>query len=69
MVTDTVDFNDYLWGLDTKFKLEVGLENNIDSSYPNIIWFNQGIYVITSFSSALSTNGYNISLSGKDKMC
>ena len=25
--------------------------------------------VITNFSTALSTNGYNISISGKDKMC
>jgi hypothetical protein len=39
MVTEKVDVSNYLWGLDTKFKLEIGLENNIDSRYPEIVWF------------------------------
>lgn len=69
MVTDTVDISDYLWGLNTKFKLEVGLENNINKDYPNIIWFKQGIFIITSFSTALSVNNCTINLQGKDKMC
>jgi outer membrane receptor for ferrienterochelin and colicin len=43
---------DYYWGLTNKFKLQVGVENLIDKRYPNIIWFNQGIYAITSFSSS-----------------
>ena len=30
---------DYFWTLNTKFKLAIGVENNIDSRYPNIIWF------------------------------
>ena len=60
---------DYFWTLNTKFKLAIGVENNIDSKYPNIIWFEQGMYLITSFSSNLSANAYTVSISGKDKMC
>lgn len=69
MVSDTVNISDYLWGLDTKFKLEIGIENQINKNYPDIIWFKQGVYIITSFSAALSPTGYTINLSGKDKMC
>jgi hypothetical protein len=36
---------------------------------PDIIWFNQGIYLITTFNTSNATNAYNISISGKDKMC
>ena len=56
------------WALKTKFKLEVGLRNHIDPDYEDIIWFNQGIYVITSFSLSRSSNAFNISISGQDKM-
>ena len=69
MVAENINFSEYLWSLNTKFKLEVGIENNIDLSLPKIIWFPQGIFVITSFSSSLSASGYTINLSGKDKMC
>lgn len=65
---DTI-VTDIYWAYNTKFKLEIGLTNNIDLNYPDIIWFNMGIYVITSFSKSQSTTGLNISLSGKDKMC
>lgn len=56
------------WCYDNQFKLEVGLNNNIEPKYPDIIWFDMGIYLITSFSKSRSTNAYNISISGKDKM-
>ena len=69
MVAESVDVSDYQWGLNTKFKLEIGLKNTINKNYPEIIWFPQGIFLITSFSSSLSTNNYTINLSGKDKMC
>jgi hypothetical protein len=69
MVAKDVDIKDYYWGLDTKFKLEIGLQNTIDDRYPEIIWFPQGIYIITSFSTALATNSYTINIQGKDKMC
>lgn len=69
MVTPEIDIANYLWGLETKFKLSIGVENQINKSYPEIIWFEQGIFLITSFSSALNTNSYTINISGKDKMC
>ena len=63
------DYNAFIWGLNTKFKLEIGVENIIDSSYPNIIWFKQGTYFISSFNTSHSANDLNISIQGKDKMC
>ena len=69
MIAQDVNINEFYWGLHNKFKLEIGLKNNISSIYPDIIWFPQGIYVITTFTTALSTSGFNISIAGKDKMC
>ena len=69
MVANDFDYSNYTWGLNTKFKLEIGVENHIDSFYPKIIWFNQGIYLFTSFNTSRSTNNFTINLSGKDKMC
>lgn len=37
MVCDDLDTRDYNWGLKTKIKLEVGLTNAIDSTYPSTI--------------------------------
>lgn len=68
MIGDNVEIRDYYWGLKNKFKLEIGMKNFIDSKYPDIIWFPQGVYLITSFNVAQSATGYNISISGKDKM-
>lgn len=68
MVAQDYDFNAYYWGLKSKFKLEIGLKNTINNKYPDIIWFKQGIYLITSFNTSRSTNSLSISLSGKDKM-
>ena len=69
LVAQDVQYNDYYWGLNTKFKLEIGLENSIAFDMPDIIWFNQGIYLITDFSTSHSVNSFSISISGKDKMC
>lgn len=69
MVAKEVNINDFYWGLKTKFKLEIGLRNQINSKYPDIIWFKQGTFVITAFSTSLATNNYTINISGKDKMC
>ena len=63
------DAQDYQWSLKSKFKLEIGLQNDINPSYPNIIWFKQGLFLITAFSSSVSTSGSQVSISGKDKMC
>lgn len=69
LIAKDIDVNDYYWGLNSKFKLEIGINNTINLDYPNIIWFPQGVYLFTSFNTSQTTNNYNISISGKDKMC
>ena len=69
LVTNNLEIHDFYWGVKTKFKLEIGLKNNININYPKVIWFPQGIYVITSFSTNYSTNSCTINIQGKDKMC
>ena len=69
MIADNFDYNDYYWGLNTKFKLEIGVLNTINPSFDDIIWFKQGIYLISSFNTSNTTNNFTISLQGKDKMC
>lgn len=75
MVVDLEDkekFSSYnwsYWGLTHKFRLEIGLLNTINNDYPEIIWFNQGVFVISSFSySQDPADNMKISISGKDKM-
>lgn len=69
LTTKEVNINDFYWGLHSKFSLSIGLLNTVDPSYPDIIWFKQGVFIITSFSSSLTTNNYTISITGSDKMC
>ena len=68
LVTNVVRINEIDWSLRTKFSVYFGLENTIDDRYDDIIWFPQGIFVITSFSSVLNNQGYTINITGKDKM-
>lgn len=70
LVTTQVNINEFDWALETKFKVAVGLKNYIDTErYEDIIWFPQGIYVITSYAQTYNTQGFTISIQGKDKMC
>ena len=69
LIAKDVNITDFYWGVSNKFTLEIGLKNNINKEYPTIIWFKQGIYVITSFNSSLTNSNYTISINGKDKMC
>lgn len=70
MVAKNFNSQNYYWGLNTKFKLEVGVENYVDRiNYPDIIWFKQGIFVFTSFNTSRNASSFTISLQGKDKMC
>lgn len=75
MISSVLDTSAYQWGIHSKFSFEVGLENPFFGTEknwtgaPQIIWFKQGIYVCTSYSSSISTTGYTINLQGKDKMC
>ena len=66
---ETMEITDYAWTLKTKFFLEIGLKNEIEEKYPEIIWIPQGIFVISTFSSSLGLKNLNINISGKDKMC
>ena len=61
LVSNNINIHDFYWGVKNKFKLEVGLLNVINNEYPDIIWFKQGIYVITAFSAVLGVNNYTIS--------
>ena len=69
LVAPEVSISNYYWGLNTKFKLEIGVENQTDAKYSDIIWFNQGLYVITGFNVAFQPSSYVININGKDKMC
>jgi hypothetical protein len=62
MVADSADTSDVDWVLRNKFKLEVGVKNTINSNYPEIIWFKQGMYVFTSISTSVSANNFTINL-------
>jgi hypothetical protein len=39
LVAEEINIHDFYWGVKNKFKLELGLKNNIDIFYPDIIWF------------------------------
>ena len=69
IVASDFDYSNYYWGLNTKFKLEIGLENHINLNYPAVCWFDQGIFLITQFNTTRNATSFNISISGKDKMC
>ena len=55
--------------MNKKIKIEIGVENNIDPAYDALIWFPQGIYVISQPSISHNFGGVTITLSCKDKMC
>lgn len=69
MIAEDVNINAFYWGIKNKFKLYIGMRNEVDSEYEDIIWFPFGVMVIASFNTSLATNGFNISINGKDKMC
>lgn len=69
MVTNDLNITNYSIALRTKVRIEIGLKNKIDKTYPDIIWFNQGIFITTAFNTNISVNQNNISISGKDKGC
>ena len=67
---DLTDINNEI-SVDKKVKIEIGLKNPLKDykHYGDIVWFPCGVYVISTASSSRSTSGWNISLTGKDKMC
>ena len=57
-----LNINNVYWAMTTKVKIEIGLQNNVESKYDDIIWFKQGVFLITSFNSSLQVNNYSISI-------
>lgn len=66
---DQSQINEFNWTFKSKFKLEVGLKNIINPTYDDIIWFPQGMFILTSCKINQTTNNYTITIDGKDKMC
>jgi hypothetical protein len=68
---DEYDYNDLssLISMNKKIEVIIGVENRINSKYPDIIWFKQGIYVINTVSFSSSNQGVQVSIQAKDKMC
>lgn len=64
-----MDMESLDWALKTKIRVEIGLQNFINKEYPDIIWFPQGTFVMTSYSQSINAQGFNIQLQAKDKMC
>ena len=60
---------DNLLSINKKINIFIGIENTVDTIHDKIIWFKQGIFVITQPTLQHSSNGVNISLQFKDKMC
>ena len=60
---------DNLLSINKKVKIFTGLNNDIDSRYDDIIWFPQGIYIITQPNISHNASGCRIQLNCKDKMC
>ena len=63
------EINQFNWAFKSKFKMEIGIKNTIDTRYPEIIWFKQGIFILTTCNMNQTTNNYTITINGKDKMC
>ena len=69
ILKDKSEVNQFYWTFKSKFKLEVGLKNIINDEYPDIIWFKQGVFILTTCNMNQTTNNYTITINGKDKMC
>lgn len=68
LVAQELNIHQFYWGLHTKFRLAIGVRNEIDIKYPEVIWFDQGIFIISNFMTAQNMANYTITIQGKDKM-
>jgi hypothetical protein len=71
--TDDIDLKS-LFVINRKVSLQVGIQNTLKRDFPqyskyDLIWFPQGIYVMSSPSFTNSEDGLTISMSLQDKMC
>ena len=53
--------------MNKKIKVLIGLKNNINKNFSDIIWFNQGIFIISQPNISHNLTGVTISLSLTDK--
>ena len=71
LVANELNIHDYYWGLNTKFKLFIGLTNMVKTrpeyqdlykNYPDICWFKMGTYLISTFNTSQALASYTISI-------
>lgn len=68
------DINSFNWVFKDRIQLYLGRKNTLKKKFPqysheDIIWFNQGYYIITDFNSSINAQGIVININAKDKMC
>jgi hypothetical protein len=56
------------WGINSKIKVEIGIINELDDTYPEVIWLPLGTYLIDSFSYSENITNVSINITGKDKI-
>ena len=72
LTSKNLNINNVYWSLTTRIKIEIGIENVLKQYYPkyaDIVWFPQGVYILTDFKTQAQVNNYTITVAGKDKMC
>ena len=69
IIAQHLNILDEYWSLETQIKVEIGVNNDINSNYPDIIWFPMGVFILTNFSVSYNTTNVTIQVSGQDKMC
>lgn len=69
LTVQNLNIYNYYWGLTSKISVFIGMKNNVNPKYDDIIWFPQGVFILTAFNINKNINNYTISLTAKDKMC
>lgn len=70
LISQRLDINEYLWCLNTKIRVSIGMKNFINpAEYGEIVWFPQGTFVLNSFNISINNTSSTIAIQGKDKMC
>ena len=65
----TIEDVNYLLSVNRRLKITIGVKNDIDPAYDDIIGFPQGIFVITQINCNHSPGGITVAMTIKDKMC
>lgn len=60
--------------IDKKISISLGIKNPFYyqeeyKKYGEVLWFKQGVFIITAASSSISTSALNVSVTFQDKMC